>query len=109
MRVLSQTLIGLAAISAVEAQPHRSSCTAGSTARPAATADAGQSLYRDLLSAPTAIQRFRRLLVDGEGLRIGDALKSLIVFDFNDSQPAPGAMGGSSKAAVSPALEFCKR
>ncbi|KAF2633133.1 RmlC-like cupin, partial [Macroventuria anomochaeta] len=50
-------------------------------------------------SAPTAIKRFQRLLVQGGSLLTGDALRRLIVFDFNGAQPVSGALGGATKAA----------
>ncbi|KAH8710253.1 RmlC-like cupin domain-containing protein [Phaeosphaeriaceae sp. PMI808] len=56
-------------------------------------------LFRDLFTAPTAIERFRRLLVEGETLLSGDALKKLIVFAFTPAFPAPNAKGGATKAA----------
>jgi hypothetical protein len=62
---------------------------------------ANAQLVRELQSAPTALDRARQLLVDGDALRTGEDLRELIVFDFNGAQPASGALGGASKAAVS--------
>jgi hypothetical protein len=101
MRIALKALTGLAAVGVIHAHPHSSSCTSNSASRPAATADADAELFRDLSSAPTAIERFRRLLVEGGALRTGEALEKLIVFDFNGPEPASGAMGGAVKAAVS--------
>jgi hypothetical protein len=110
MRTIFKALLALAAVGATQAHPYDPSCTttlaaqpAPTAAQPAPTADAiaDAQLSRDLLSAPTAIQRFQRLLVKGGRLLTGDALKRLIVFDFNGAQPTGGAKGGVSKAAVS--------
>jgi hypothetical protein len=100
MRTALKALFGLLAVGHIQAHPHSSSCTSNSASRPAATADADE-LFRDLSSAPTAIERFRRLLVECGALRTGEALEKLIVFDFNGPEPASGAMGGAVKAAVS--------
>ena len=62
--------------------------------------DPNAQLVNDLLSAPTAIKRFQRLLVQGGSLVTGEALRKLIVFDFNGAQPANGALGGAAKSAV---------
>ena len=104
MKTAPTTLLaGLAAFGVVQAQPYSSSCTASATAQPASTAAAAQQqqLFRDLLEAPTAIKRFQRLLVKDGSLLTGDALRELTVFDFNNAQPANGAKGGATKAAVS--------
>jgi hypothetical protein len=101
MRIAITTLLALAAASTAQAHPHSSSCTSTAAAEPAATADTSAQLLRDLESAPTALDRARRLLVDGETLRTGDDLRRVVVFDFNGAQPASGAMGGASKSAVS--------
>ena len=100
---LTTLLAGLATFSVVQAQPHSQSCTTSTTAQPAPTAaaDQQQQLFRDLLEAPTAIKRFQRLLVNNGSLLTGDALRQLTVFDFNNAQPANGAKGGATKAAVS--------
>jgi hypothetical protein len=97
MRTSIASLLVLAATGTVAAHPHSSECTSTPVARPTATAE----LLRELQSAPTALDRARQLLVDGEALRTGDDLKSIVVFDFNGAQPASGAKGGVSKAAVS--------
>jgi hypothetical protein len=97
-------LIALAAVGAARGQPNSSSstsCVSTTAAQPAATADPNAQLFGDLFSAPTAIKRFRRLLVQGGSLLTGEALRKLIVFDFNGAQPANGALGGAIKSAVS--------
>lgn len=71
------------------------------TASANVSVEASPQLLRDLLSAPTSIERARRLLVDGESLRKGDDLRNRIVFDFNNAQSAIGALGGAAKTAVS--------
>lgn len=103
MFFIPQVLIALAVVGAVRGQPHSSStsCVSTTAAQPAATADSNAQLFGDLFSAPTAIKRFQRLLVQGGSLLTGEALRKLIVFDFNGAQPANGALGGATKSAVS--------
>lgn len=97
-----KTFLLLAAAAATTlAQPHSLSCSSTAGAQPTPSVDANAQLLRDLQSAPTAIKRFQRLLVQGGSLLTGDALRKLIVFDFKGAQPASGALGGSAKAAVS--------
>lgn len=57
-------------------------------------------LVRDLFSAPTAIKRFQRLLVQGGTPPVDGRLFEGIVFDFNGAQPAGGVLG-ATKSAVS--------
>jgi hypothetical protein len=102
MRTGITTLLVLAAANTIGAHPHSSECTSTP-----ATADATAQLLRELQSAPTALDRARQLLVDGEALRTGDDLKSVVVFDFNGAQPVSGAQGGTSKAAVSSLSIIC--
>jgi hypothetical protein len=101
MRTVITILLAIASASTAHAHPQSSECNSTSAAIPAATAGANAQLLRELQSAPTALDRARLLLVDGETLRTGDELEKLIVFDFDGLQPARGALGGSSKAAVS--------
>jgi hypothetical protein len=98
---ISQALVALAVVGAVRGQPHSSDCVSSTAIQPAATADPNPQLFNDLFSAPTAIKRFQRLLVQGGSLLTGEALRKLIVFDFNGAQPANGALGGATKSAVS--------
>src|SRR5690242_18467122 len=93
-------LAALAALSAVSAAPAPQATPAPAPAAPAPQAD----LFRDLLTAPTVVQRFKRLLVQGEELLSGEALRKLTVFDFNGATPAAGAQGGATKAAVCSSL-----
>ncbi|CAG5136918.1 uncharacterized protein ALTATR162_LOCUS12 [Alternaria atra] len=97
---ISRALVALAVLGAARGQPHSSSCTSTTAAQPAATADPNAQLFTDLFSAPTAIKRFQRLLVQGGSLLTGEALRKLIVFDFNGAQPANGALGGAIKSAT---------
>ena len=85
----------------IQAQPYSVSCSSSSTIQPTTSPSATPQQYQDPSTAPTALKHYQRLLVDGESIRTGEALKELIVFDFNGAQPANGALGGSSKAAVS--------
>lgn len=101
MRSIFNTLTTLTAVTVIQAYPHHANCNSTSLAiSPAATSQADAQLLRDLVSSPTAIQRSRRLLVEEGVLRTGDDLRQIVVFDFNDPQPAVGAMGGASKAAT---------
>ena len=115
----SVIFLGLAAVGTAVAHPHSVSCStssrtqlappstststpiSSSTSTSPSTRDASAQLFQDVFSAPTAITRFQRLLVQGGSLLTGDALRKLIVFDFNGAQPASGALGGTAKAAVS--------
>lgn len=108
MFTISKVLVAaLATLSAVNALPQpqaaqpSASTTSAAPAAPAPTEEQAQ-LFRDLFTAPTAIKRFQRLLVQGETLLTGAALRKFTVFDFNGAVPAKGAAGGATKAAVSP-------
>lgn len=81
------SILALAALGSVQALPFSS------------TTDDQSQLFRDLFTAPTAIKRFQRLLVQGQTLLTGDALRALTVFSFNGATPAPGAKGGALKSA----------
>lgn len=69
-----------------------------STSVPAAPTDQA-SLFRDFFLAPTVVKRFQRLLVQGDVLLTGPALRALTVFNFNGAAPAPNTNGGATKAA----------
>lgn len=97
VNLTSLTLLALATLSSVHALPQSMPSSTTTPAPPAPTDQA--ALFRDLFTAPTAIKRFQRLLVQGETLLTGDALKALTVFNFNNATPAPGAKGGATKAA----------
>ena len=123
------TILKLTAIGATLAHPHSVSCstsvstqptplpassstttlTSTSTSTSTSTRDASPQLFQDIFSAPTAIKRFQRLLVQGGSLLAGDALRRLIVFDFNGAQPASGALGGAAKATVRTTLACPRR
>ena len=120
------TVLRLTAIGATLAHPHSVSCstsvstqptplpassstttlTSTSTSTSTSTRDASPQLFQDIFSAPTVIKRFQRLLVQGGSLLTGDALRRLIVFDFDGAQPASGALGGAAKAAVRTTLAW---
>ena len=123
------TVLRLTAIGATLAHPHSVSCstsvstqptplpassstttfTSMSTSTSTSTRDASPQLFQDIFSAPTVIKRFQRLLVQGGSLLAGDALRRLIVFDFNGAQPASGALGGAAKATVRTTLAWPRR
>ena len=118
------TILKLTAIGATLAHPHSVSCstsvstqptplpasssttTLTSTSTSTSTRDASPQLFQDIFSAPTVIKRFQQLLVQGGSLLTGDALRRLIVFDFNGAQPASGALGGAAKATVRTTLAW---
>jgi hypothetical protein len=69
---------------------------------PAATSNT-KALFEDLFTAPSALDRFKRLLVDpaSGNLLSGDALRSQIVFDYNGGALLdPGDKAGKITAAV---------
>jgi hypothetical protein len=93
--MFSLTKIAILALAAsVHAYPQSMASSTSTSASPEAT-----NLYLDLFSAPTAIKRFQRLLVQGDTLLTGPALKALTVFDFNNAKPAANATGGALSAA----------
>ena len=116
------TILKLTAIGATLAHPHSVSCSTSVSTQPTplpassstttltststSTRDASPQLFQDIFSAPTVIKRFQRLLVQGGSLLTGDALRRLIVFDFNGAQPASGALGGAAKATVRTTLAW---
>ncbi|KAJ4992549.1 spherulin-1A [Stagonosporopsis vannaccii] len=96
-------ILALAGLSSVQAYPQSVSYTSTTTTTtsaptPAPTVDQA-ALFRDLFTAPTAVKRFQRLLVQGTKLLTGDALRAITVFSFNNAVPAPGAKGGAVKSA----------
>ncbi|KAH8689233.1 RmlC-like cupin domain-containing protein [Phaeosphaeriaceae sp. PMI808] len=96
MVAITQAIVaGLMTLGAVQALPQ----AVQPSATPTPSADSNAQLFRDLFTAPTAIKRFQRLLVKGETLLTGEALKKFTVFSFNDAKPAPNAKGGATKAA----------
>ncbi|KAL1595050.1 hypothetical protein SLS60_009736 [Paraconiothyrium brasiliense] len=111
MLTITKTLVAAIAVSAVQALPQAASTFATvatpssavatpSAAAPSPDPEVQAALFRDLFSAPTAIKRFQRLLTaKGQELLSGDALRNLIVFNFNGATPAKGALGGATKAA----------
>lgn len=92
-------VVAVAAFGSVHALPQ--SLTPSSTpSAPAAPAPTDQTqLFRDLFTAPTVVERFQRLLTQGEALLTGDELKKLTVFSFNNAEAAPNSKGGATKAA----------
>jgi len=111
MVTITKTLVAaIATFSVVQALPQagQPSSTAAPSAAPTPDPEQQAALFRDLFTAPTAVKRFQRLLTaKGESLLSGDALKNLIVFNFNGAKPAEGAKGGATKAAVSLSCPPC--
>lgn len=111
MFTLLKLLLTLIAVRAGQAYPQYSTtaCSSDAAVQPTppapgpapGPATASPQLFQDLFTAPTALDRFRRLLVQDGKLLSGPALQDVVVFDFNGALPAPGALGGATKAAVS--------
>lgn len=78
--------------------------TTSSPPAPVPTAPADiKALFIDLFTAPSALDRYQRLLVDpaSGNLLTGDALRSQIVFDYNNGASLdPGDKAGKITAAV---------
>ncbi|KAL1643809.1 hypothetical protein SLS61_009125 [Didymella pomorum] len=90
------------AILALAASTHalpQSMPTPTTTSTAASATESQAWLFRDLFTAPTAIKRFQRLLVQGGSLLTGPDLRALTVFSFNGATPATNATGGALKAA----------
>ncbi|KAF2034798.1 RmlC-like cupin [Setomelanomma holmii] len=86
---------GLTAISAVHALPPPQ---AAPSPNPAPT-NGDSKLLIDLLTAPTALKRFQRLLVQDGSLFTGEELRKNTIFSFNGATTNPGAKGGATKSA----------
>jgi hypothetical protein len=104
MVTITKIVVAAFALGAVQALPQLQSAQPSAAptapAAPPAAEDQAQ-LFRDLFTAPTAIKRFQRLLTQGQTLFTGETLRKLTVFSFNNAEPAVGAKGGATKAAVS--------
>src|ERR1700759_5142001 len=78
--------------------------TTSSPPAPAPTAPADiKALFTDLFTAPSALDRYKRLLVDpaSGNLLTGNALRSQIVFDYNNGASLdPADKAGKITAAV---------
>jgi hypothetical protein len=101
MFTITQIVIAALAIGAVQAlpQPQAAQPSAVSSAPPAPAST--PDIFDDLLTAPTAVKRFQRLIVDGaQKLITGDALRKMIVFPFDSATPPPNdSTGGVAVAA----------
>jgi hypothetical protein len=99
-------IVAFAAAAAAAPHPNPSSSPAPvATAAPPAPPSAAdtKALYQDLLTSPSALGRFQRLLVDKAtgGLLPPAALKPKISFDYvNGATLNPGDKGGKLTAAV---------
>ncbi|KAJ7471121.1 RmlC-like cupin domain-containing protein, partial [Mycena latifolia] len=84
----------LASVLSVHAAPTPSSTV--SSPPPVPTVTNGPAIAAELKMQPSVVDRFTKLLTDGNGnLLTGEALRQLTVFDFSNQTPAPGAKGGS--------------
>jgi hypothetical protein len=94
----------IALVAGVSAIPAPAPNASSASAAPAPTATPNtKALFEDLFTAPSALERFKRLLVDpaSGGLLSGDALRSQIVFDYNNGALLdPGDKAGKITAAV---------
>ena len=102
--------LALIAVQAGHAHPQHTTCSLSTAAQPIATAAAAAAaassqLSRDPSLVPKVVNRFQKQLVQDEKLLSGQALRDVIVLDFNGALPAPGALGGTTKAAVSHASQ----
>ena len=108
MFTITKVIVASLALGAVQALPQRlgarqdmvASASSAAPAAPSSTPD----IFDDLLTAPTAIKRFQRLLTTGPSndaeLLTGDALRNATVFTF--TKPAKKSTpGGTAVAAVS--------
>jgi hypothetical protein len=103
--LLKAIVIALAAgVSALPASGSSASSTSATSATPSPSATPNtKALFEDLFTTPSAIGRFQLLLVDptSGNLLSGDALRSQIVFDYNNGAALdPGDTAGKITAAV---------
>ena len=100
--LLKAIVIALAAgASALPASASGASSTSSAPAPPATPNT--QALFESLFTAPSSLSRFQLLLVDptSGNLLSGDALRSQIVFDYNNGASIdPGDTAGKITAAV---------
>lgn len=107
MSPITKILIGaLATLSAVQALPQQeykpstTTTTVVPTATANSTAPANDALIAQLMTLPTAIKRFQKLLTSaGERLLSPEEVRKQTVFNFNGAPRAPKAKGGATKAA----------
>ena len=109
MSSITKIIVAALTLAAVQAAPQpydsKSASTSAtvtvSSAAPSATASQ-DSFVSSLLTEPTAIKRFQKLLTQGKTLLTGDALRKVIVFPFDSNTPPPaGSFGGVAVPAVS--------
>lgn len=95
--LLKTIVIAFAAYASAHPAPISSTSSTSAAPTPAATPD--KTLFQDLFTAPSALDRFKRLLVDpaSKNLLSSDALRSQIVFDYNIG---PSDEAGKITAAV---------
>jgi hypothetical protein len=97
---ISKTLIAALAFGAINALPQPKAIT--SRAEPTDNTD----LIASILTAPTTIKGFRKILTNGQSLLSGDDLVKATVFDFNDNPaatiPIPGSQGGHTTSVSTP-------
>ncbi|CAI9637807.1 spherulin-1b precursor [Alternaria burnsii] len=106
MFTITKVIVASLALGAVQALPQRlgarqdmvASASSAAPAAPSSTPD----IFDDLLTAPTAIKRFQRLLTTGPSndaeLLTGDALRNATVFTF--TKPAKKSTPGGTAVAA---------
>jgi hypothetical protein len=96
--------IAMALVVGASAFPAPAPQASPTTAAPApAATPPTKGLFQDLFTAPSALDRFKRLLTDPASGKLlsGDALRSQIVFDYNNGATIdPGDKAGKVAAAV---------
>jgi hypothetical protein len=96
---ISKALIAALAFGAVNALPQPKAHT------PRAAPTDNTELIASVITAPTTIKGFRKLLTDGQNLLSGDDLIKATIFDFNDKANTfliPGSEGGSTSGVSTP-------
>ena len=113
MFTITKVIVASLALGAVQALPQRlgarqdmvASASSAAPAAPSSTPD----IFDDLLTAPTAVKRFQKLLTTGPSdnaeLLTGTDLRKATVFTFsNTTTPPKNSTGGVAVAAVSSLL-----
>ena len=100
--LLKTIVIALAACASALPAPGSNASSTSAAPAPAVTPNT-KALFEDLFTAPSALDRFKRLLVDPASGKLlsGDALRPQIVFDYNNGALLdPGDKAGKITAAV---------
>jgi hypothetical protein len=103
MFTITKVVVAALAVGVIQAIPQPQAAQPSSVSSAPPAPNSTPDIFNDLLTAPTAVKRFQRLLVDGaQKLITGDALRKMIVFPFDPATAPPnGTTGGVAVAAVS--------